>query len=72
MEMRLKVFLGSEPLKKAIGAAIWQSRHQISVSSFSACKTQGIQHEIRTAFFELDYFQVCYKVCQLLSVLSNI
>ena len=53
MEMRLKVSGESEPLKKAIGAAIWQSGHQ-KFSHFSACKAQENQHKVRNAFFEHD------------------
>ena len=46
METRSKASGGSEPLKKAIGAAKRQSGHQ-KVSNFSACKPQGNQHEIK-------------------------
>ena len=53
METRLKVFGRSEPLKKAIGAAKWQSRQQ-KISIFSACNAPGNQREIRIAFFERD------------------
>ena len=53
METRLKVSGGSEALKKAIGAAIWQPGHQ-KFSNFSVCKGQGNQHEIRIAFFERE------------------
>ena len=45
MEIHLKVSTGSEPLKKAIGVAKRQSRHQ-KISIFSACKAQGSQHKI--------------------------
>ena len=48
METRSKDFVVSEPLKKAIGAAIWQSGHQ-KFLNFSA---QDNQYEIRIAFFE--------------------
>ena len=47
---RQKCMYVSEPLKKAIGVAIWQSRRQ-KVSSFSACKAEANQHEIRIVFF---------------------
>ena len=57
METRSKVSGGSEPLKKAIRAVIWQYGHQ-KISNVSACKAQGNHHEIRIAFFERDY---CYK-----------
>ena len=53
METLSKVSGGSEALKKAIGAAIWQSEHH-KFSNFLACKAQGYQHEIRIAFFERD------------------
>ena len=43
--MRLKVSGESEPLKKAIGVAKWQSRCQ-KISNFSARKSQGNQHMI--------------------------
>ena len=36
METRSKVYGGSEPLKKAIGAAIWQSGHQNMSNSLHA------------------------------------
>ena len=45
METRLNVSGGSEPLKKAIGAAKQQSGHQKN-SNFSACKAQDNQHKI--------------------------
>ena len=38
--MHLKVSGGSEPLKKAIGVAIWQSGHQ-KFSNFSAMQGSG-------------------------------
>ena len=44
MKTRLKVSGGSEPLKKAIGAAKGQSRHQ-KVSNFSACNAQLTKQE---------------------------
>ena len=53
METRSKVFGESEPLNKAKGAAKRQSEHQ-KISKFSACKTQGNQHEISIAFVERD------------------
>ena len=53
METCSRVSGGSEPLKKAIRAAVWRSGHQ-KISNFSACKAQGNQHEIRNAFFERD------------------
>ena len=53
METRSKVSGESEPLQKAIGAAIWQSGHQ-KILNFSACKAQANQHAIRIAFFEHD------------------
>ena len=53
METRLKVSGGSGALKRAIGVAKWQSRHQ-KISNFPACRAQGDQHEIRIAFFESD------------------
>ena len=53
MKTRSEVSGGSKPLKKAIGAAIWQSGHQ-KILIFSACKAQGNKHEIRIAFFERD------------------
>ena len=49
--MHWKVSGRREPLKKAIGAAIWQSGHQ-KISNFSVCKAPGNQHEIGIAFFE--------------------
>ena len=58
METRSKVSSGSEPPKKPIGVAIWQSGHQKN-SNFPACKAQGNEHEIRIAFFERDYYN-CY------------
>ena len=53
METLSKASGGSEPLKKAIGAAKRQSGHQ-KISNFSASKAQDNQHEIRIAFFERD------------------
>ena len=55
MGTRSKVFGGSKPLRKEIGAAIWQSGHQ-KISNFSACQAQDNQHEIRIAFFEREKF----------------
>ena len=40
-------------LKKAIGAAKWQSEHQ-KIPNFSACKAHSNQHKIRIAIFERD------------------
>ena len=56
METRSKVSGGSEPLKKATGAAKRQSGHQ-KISNFSAFKAQGNQHEIRIAFFRRDKYK---------------
>ena len=44
---------GSEPLKKAIRAAISSPDTQ-KISNISAGKAQGNQHEIRIVFFERD------------------
>ena len=51
--MSLKVSGGSEPPKKAIGVAFWQSGHQ-KISHFLVCKARGNKHEIRIAFLERD------------------
>ena len=66
MYMYSKVYGWSEPLKKAIGAAIWQSGRQ-KFSNFSACKAQVNQHKIRIAFFEWDelimrHFPILYNI----------
>ena len=59
METRSKVFGGSEPQIKAIGAANQQSGHQ-KISNFSACKAQGHQQKIWIAFFEREKADMFY------------
>ena len=45
---------GNEPPKKAIGAAIWKTKHQ-DISNFTACKAQGNQHKIRIGHFQVAF-----------------
>ena len=66
METRLKVSGGSEPLKKAIGAAKRQSRYQ-DILILIACMAQGNHHEIRIAFFKRDKL-VCQSRLQVVFV----
>ena len=62
MEMHLKVSSGSEPLKKAIGAAKRQSRHP-KISNFSACNTTNTKLGFRFSNMKTNKMLVCVCVC---------